>query len=58
MQEEIFGPILPVLGVDGPSEAKAFVGGPPQAARPLRVRQQDDVVDDIVDAHHAAAACA
>ena len=33
MQEEIFGPILPVLGVDGPDEAKAFVAARPSPSR-------------------------
>jgi aldehyde dehydrogenase (NAD+) len=48
MQEEIFGPILPVLGVDGPAEATAFITA---RAKPLALyvfAQRDDVVDDIV----------
>ena len=58
MQEEIFGPILPVLGVDGPDEAKAFVAARPKPLALYVFAQQDDVVDDVVDTHHAAAACA
>ena len=47
MQEEIFGPILPVLAVDGPDEATAFVTA---RAKPLAfyVFAGDDAVVDSV----------
>jgi len=57
MQEEIFGPILPVLGVDGPVEAKAFIGA---RAKPLALyvfAQRDDVVDDIVGNTSSGGVC-
>jgi aldehyde dehydrogenase (NAD+) len=48
MQEEIFGPILPVLAVDGPAEAKAFITA---RAKPLALyifASKDEVIDDVV----------
>jgi aldehyde dehydrogenase (NAD+) len=57
MQEEIFGPILPVLGVDGPAEATAFITA---RAKPLALyvfAQSDDVVDDIVDHTSSGGVC-
>ena len=58
MQEEIFGPILPVLGVDGPAEAKAFIGRPPEAARALRVRAARTTSSTTWSTTRRAAACA
>ena len=49
MQEEIFGPILPVLAVDGPDEAKAFISARPKPLALYVFAQQDDVVASIVD---------
>ena len=57
MQEEIFGPILPVLGVDGPDEAKAFVAARPKPLALYVFAKQDDVVDDIVDATTSGGVC-
>ena len=57
MQEEIFGPILPVLGVDGPDEAKSFVAARPKPLALYLFADQDDVVDDIVDATTSGGVC-
>ncbi len=57
MQEEIFGPILPILGVDGPPEAKAFIGA---RAKPLALyvfASKDEVVDDIIDHTSSGGVC-
>ncbi|MEQ1785710.1 MAG: aldehyde dehydrogenase family protein [Acidimicrobiales bacterium] len=48
MQEEIFGPILPVLGVGGPTEAKAFISARPKPLALYVFAQRDDVIDDVV----------
>jgi aldehyde dehydrogenase (NAD+) len=57
MQEEIFGPILPVLGVDGPDEAKAFVAARPKPLALYVFAQQDDVIDDVVDTTTSGGVC-
>ena len=43
------GRSCPVLGVDGPDEAKAFVTARPKPLALYVFAQQDDVVDDVVD---------
>jgi aldehyde dehydrogenase (NAD+) len=57
MQEEIFGPVLPVLGVDGPDEAKAFISARPKPLALYVFAQQDDVVDSIVDGVSSGGVC-
>ena len=57
MQEEIFGPILPVLGVDGPAEAKAFVAARPKPLALYVFANEDDVVDDVVDSTSSGGVC-
>lgn len=57
MQEEIFGPILPVLGVDGPSAAKAFIGARPKPLALYVFAQDDGVVDDIIDGTSSGGVC-
>jgi aldehyde dehydrogenase (NAD+) len=57
MQEEIFGPILPVLGVDGPAGAKSFIGARPKPLALYVFAQEDDVVDDIVDGTSSGGVC-
>lgn len=57
MQEEIFGPILPVLGVDGPVEAKAFIAARPKPLALYVFAQRDDVVDDIVSSTSSGGVC-
>jgi aldehyde dehydrogenase (NAD+) len=57
MQEEIFGPILPVLAVDGPAEAKAFITA---RAKPLALyifASKDEVIDDVVDNVSSGGVC-
>jgi aldehyde dehydrogenase (NAD+) len=57
MQEEIFGPILPVLAVDGVDEAKAFITG---RAKPLALyvfAGSDDVIDSVVDDVSSGGVC-
>ena len=57
MQEEIFGPILPVLGVDGPAQAKAFIAA---RAKPLALyvfAGRDDVIDDVVAGTSSGGVC-
>ena len=46
-----------VLGVDGPDEAKAFVTARPKPLALYVFAQQDDVVDDIVDATTSGGVC-
>ena len=57
MQEEIFGPILPVLGVDGPDEAKSFIAARPKPLALYVFAQQDDVVDDLVESTTSGGVC-
>jgi aldehyde dehydrogenase (NAD+) len=57
MQEEIFGPILPVLGVDGANAAKAFIGARPKPLALYVFAQDDGVVDDIVDGTSSGGVC-
>jgi len=57
MQEEIFGPILPVLGVDGPAEAKAFIGARPKPLALYVFAQRDDVIDDVVATTSSGGVC-
>ncbi|MDQ2648567.1 MAG: aldehyde dehydrogenase family protein, partial [Actinomycetota bacterium] len=57
MQQEIFGPILPVLEVDGPTEAKAFVN---EREKPLALyvfAGKDSVVDDMVNGTSSGGVC-
>jgi len=57
MREEIFGPILPVLGVEGPSEAKAFIAARPKPLALYVFAERDDVVDDIVETTSSGGVC-
>jgi aldehyde dehydrogenase (NAD+) len=57
MQEEIFGPILPVLGVDGPDEAKAFIAARPKPLALYVFAQQDDVIDDVLATTTSGGVC-
>jgi aldehyde dehydrogenase (NAD+) len=57
MQEEIFGPILPVLGVGGPTEAKAFIGARPKPLALYVFAQRSDVVDDMVAGTTSGGVC-
>jgi aldehyde dehydrogenase (NAD+) len=57
MREEIFGPILPVLAVDGVEEAKAFVTARPKPLALYVFAEQDDVVDSVLDDVSSGGAC-
>lgn len=57
MQEEIFGPILPVLAVDGPAEAKAFITARPKPLAMYVFAGKDDVIDDVVDNVSSGGVC-
>jgi aldehyde dehydrogenase (NAD+) len=57
MQEEIFGPILPVLAVDGADEAKAFVAARPKPLALYVFAEDDDVVNDVVDTTTSGGVC-
>ena len=57
MQEEIFGPILPVLAVDGVDEAKAFITARPKPLALYVFAQKDDVVDSVVDDVSSGGVC-
>jgi aldehyde dehydrogenase (NAD+) len=57
MQEEIFGPILPVLAVDGPAEAKAFMTARPKPLALYVFAGDDAVVTDVVDNVSSGGVC-
>jgi aldehyde dehydrogenase (NAD+) len=57
MQEEIFGPILPVLAVDGPDEAKAFITARPKPLALYVFTGDDDVAKDVVDHVSSGGVC-
>jgi len=57
MQEEIFGPILPVLAVDGPEEARDFITA---RAKPLALYVFADdaaAIDTVVDGTSSGGVC-
>ncbi|MEO7429336.1 MAG: aldehyde dehydrogenase family protein [Acidimicrobiales bacterium] len=57
MQEEIFGPILPVLAVEGPAEATAFITA---RAKPLALyvfANDDAAIDAVVDGTSSGGVC-
>jgi aldehyde dehydrogenase (NAD+) len=57
MQEEIFGPILPVLEVDGPAEAKAFIKERPKPLALYVFAGNSNVVDDVVGDTSSGGVC-
>ncbi len=57
MQEEIFGPILPVLAVDGPEEAKAFITARPKPLALYVFAGKADVADSVVGDVSSGGAC-
>ncbi len=57
MQEEIFGPILPILAVDGPAEAKAFVTVRPKPLALYVFAGEGSVIDDVVDNVSSGGVC-
>jgi aldehyde dehydrogenase (NAD+) len=57
MQEEIFGPILPVLAVDGPGEASAFIANRPKPLALYVFSEDDAAVTAVVDDVSAGGVC-
>ena len=57
MQEEIFGPILPVLGVEGPAEAAAFITARPKPLALYVFAGDDAAIDEIVDGTSSGGVC-
>ncbi len=57
MQEEIFGPILPVLAVDGPDGAKAFITSRPKPLALYVFAGDDAVIDSVVDGTSSGGVC-
>jgi aldehyde dehydrogenase (NAD+) len=57
MQEEIFGPILPVLTVEGPEEAKAFITARPKPLALYVFAGDDAVIDSVVDGTSSGGVC-
>jgi aldehyde dehydrogenase (NAD+) len=57
MQEEIFGPILPVLAVDGPDEAVDFVNARPKPLALYVFAEDDAPVDAVVEGTSSGGVC-
>jgi aldehyde dehydrogenase (NAD+) len=57
MQEEIFGPILPVLAVDGPEEAAAFITARPKPLALYVFAGDDAAIDAVVDGTSSGGVC-
>jgi aldehyde dehydrogenase (NAD+) len=57
MQEEIFGPILPVLAVDGPEEAVAFINARPKPLALYVFAGDDRAIDAVVDGTSSGGVC-
>jgi aldehyde dehydrogenase (NAD+) len=57
MQEEIFGPILPVLAVDGPDEAVAFVNARPKPLALYVFAEDDAPVEAVVEGTSSGGVC-
>ncbi|MGQ0831004.1 MAG: aldehyde dehydrogenase family protein [Microthrixaceae bacterium] len=57
MQEEIFGPILPVLAVDGPADARAFITARPKPLALYVFGNDASAVDAVVDGTSSGGVC-
>ena len=57
MQEEIFGPILPVLAVDGPADAVAFITARPKPLALYVFGEDDAAVSTVVDGTSSGGVC-
>jgi aldehyde dehydrogenase (NAD+) len=57
MTEEIFGPILPVLAVDGPEEAVAFVNARPKPLALYVFAEDDHAVETVLGGTSSGGAC-
>jgi aldehyde dehydrogenase (NAD+) len=57
MQEEIFGPILPVLAVDGPGAATAFITARPKPLALYVFANDAAAIDAVVDGTSSGGVC-
>jgi aldehyde dehydrogenase (NAD+) len=57
MQEEIFGPILPVLAVEGPDDATAFITARPKPLALYVFADDDAVISRVVDGTSSGGVC-
>jgi len=57
MQEEIFGPILPVLAVDGPEQARDFVLARPKPLALYAFGEDEAAIDVVVDGTSSGGVC-
>lgn len=57
MQEEIFGPILPVLRVDGPAGAAAFITARPKPLALYVFADDQAAIDRVVDGTSSGGVC-
>ncbi|MCU1374241.1 MAG: aldehyde dehydrogenase [Actinomycetia bacterium] len=57
MEEEIFGPILPVLAVDGPDEAVAFINARPKPLALYVFAQDHDQADWVLERTSSGGVC-
>jgi len=57
MQEEIFGPILPVLAVDGPDAARAFVLARPKPLALYAFAGDEAAIETVVDGTSSGGVC-
>lgn len=57
MQEEIFGPILPVLAVDGPEAARDFITARPKPLALYVFGNDDAAVESVVDGTSSGGVC-
>ena len=57
MQEEIFGPILPVLAVDGPAEARSFITARPKPLALYVFAEDDAVIDSVLHEVSSGGVC-
>ena len=57
MAEEIFGPILPVLSVDGPDEARAFITARPKPLALYVFAGDQAAIDTVVDGTSSGGVC-
>jgi aldehyde dehydrogenase (NAD+) len=57
MEEEIFGPILPVLAVDGPAEAAAFINARPKPLALYVFAEDEHRVDALLEQTSSGGVC-
>lgn len=57
MREEIFGPVLPVLAVDGPQDAAAFITARPKPLALYVFAEDDGSVESVLSLTSSGGAC-